>query len=459
MFKSRRSAIVSLFMLVCAALLAVPQSQTIRAQAAPAGSLTVWCVGFDPHVNGWKKVIEGYAKKNPAAKVTLEPQGGQADMLAKYKASLAAGNGADIFTTPGWDVYEFSIAGQLLPLSPQVMTYDDAKKNLFPEYILQSQVDNQLWAMGIPDPPGDSGIIVNLDALAAAGLKKIDKFDTRQQLLDYAKKLSVLDNNKLVKAGLSFQENNGGTYLLSYIIDQGGKFWDNDKQEFNFNTPEAKNALQFFLDLYEKDKVDAIGLPNAIDGMLQGTVNMAFLWPEFMPFASGAAPDKKYGFIMKPSYNGNTPAIFGHADTWNAVIPKYTTNAPLAYDFMRYLASEEGQLLFLDANPGLSPLRSLVLGNDYYKTGKGAYLAPVIDAIRAGRLRYYGPWLDGSSIQYDIMWTTIEDVMNKRLTVDAGLSQLTKLSNEQIVQSRKRLPNAPKTTIYFDALPADLAIK
>jgi multiple sugar transport system substrate-binding protein len=457
MFMSKRQRVFSL--IVALVLLATAiGTRPIRA-AGPGGSITVWCVGFDPHVNGWTKVIEGYKKVNPDATVTLEPQGGQADMLAKYKASLASGTGADIFTTPGWDVYEFSIAGQLLPLSPKVMSYADAKAKLFPEYILQSQVDNQLWAIGIPDPPGDSGIIVNLDALDAAGLTKIGKFDSRSQLLDYAKKLTTFSGGSMKTAGLSFQENNGGTYFLSYIVDQGGKFWDNDKQAFDFNTPEATTAMQFFLDLYEKDKVDAIGMPNAIDGMLQGTVNMAFLWPEFMPFASGAAPDKKFGFIMKPSFTGKGAAAFSHADTWNAIIPKYTKNPDLAYDFMRYLASEEGQLLFLDANPGLSPLRSLVLNNDYYKTGKGAYLAPVIDAMKTGGFQYYGPWLDGSTIQYDILWTNIEDMINKKVTIQQGLANLTSQANEQIAKSRARIPNAPKTIIYSGGLPDDLKIK
>ena len=30
--------------------------------------------------------------------------------------------------------------------------------------------DNQIWAIGIPDPPGDAGLVVNLDALKEAGL-------------------------------------------------------------------------------------------------------------------------------------------------------------------------------------------------------------------------------------------------------------------------------------------------
>jgi ABC-type glycerol-3-phosphate transport system substrate-binding protein len=184
---------------------------------------------------------------------------------------------------------------------------------------------------------------------------------------------------------------------------------------------------------------------------------MAYMWPEFMPFAKGAAPDLNMGFIMKPAYSGDKPAIFSHADTWSVVIPAYTPSPDLAYCVVNYLMSEEGQLLFLDANPGLSPLRSLVLNNEYYKTGKGAYLKPVIEAMQAGNMRYWGPWLDGSTLQYDILWTTIDSMINGQLTIDEGLKKLTDDLNNQVAQSRARVPAAPDTTVYFDKLPDELS--
>ena len=176
-----------------------------------------------------------------------------------------------------------------------------------------------------------------------------------------------------------------------------------------------------------------------------------------MPFAKGAAPDMNMGFIMKPAYSGDKPAIFSHADTWSTVIPAYTKNADQAYCVMQYLASEEGQLLFLDANPGLSPLRSLVLTNEYYKTGKGAYLKPVIEAMKAGNMRYWGPWLDGSTLQYDILYANIDAMMNGQVTVEEGLKKLTDELNNQVAQSRQRVPAAPDTNVFFDKLPDDLS--
>jgi hypothetical protein len=202
-----------------------------------SGDITVWVMEFDPHVNGWKNVADGLMKKYPNIKVAVEPQGGQGDMLAKYVASLSAKSGGDIFTVPGNMVYEWSMTEQILPLTPKLWSYEDAKKALWPEYILQSQVNNAVWAAGIPDPPGDSGLIANLDQLEEAGLDKVEKFTTTEQMLDYAQKLTQKSGDSIIRAGLSPRESNFGTYLYSYIADQGGTFWDNATQKFDFNTP------------------------------------------------------------------------------------------------------------------------------------------------------------------------------------------------------------------------------
>ena len=249
-------------------------AEPTQAPAAPAaaeglncdnvkGEALVWVMSFDPHVNGWNNVAEGFMKKYPNIKVTVEGQGGQGDMLAKYVAALSSKSGADIFTTPGNMVYEWSMTDQILPLTPKLWSYEDAKKALWPEYILQSQVGNQVWAFGIPDPPGDTGLIANLDDLKAAGLEKVEKFSNTEQMLDYASKLAKTSDGALTRAGLSARESNFGTYIYSYIADQGGQFWDNKTQKFNFNTPEAKNAMQLIIDLFQKYKVDDYKLPNA----------------------------------------------------------------------------------------------------------------------------------------------------------------------------------------------------
>jgi len=70
--------------------------------AADKVKITVWCFAFDPHVNGFTNVIEAFNSKNPDIEVGLEPQPGQAELVSKMRAALAAGSGtAQAFNTPG----------------------------------------------------------------------------------------------------------------------------------------------------------------------------------------------------------------------------------------------------------------------------------------------------------------------------------------------------------------------
>lgn len=420
--------------------------------------ITVWCFAFDPHVNGYTAVIDAFNEANPDINVTLEPQPGQADLVSKMRAALSAGSGAHAFSTPGTTVYEWAIPGNILPLSPGVVTLEEVKKNWLPEFYLQCNLNNQIWAVGIPDPPGDAGLVVNLDALKEAGLPQIAKFDDMDQLLSYAKKLTKKEGGKIVRSGLSFQESNDPMFFYSYIVGQGGRFWDNAKQKFTLQTPEAKKALQFFYDIFYKYEVDTTSLPDTMSALGQNLAAMGFMWPEFLPFAQNTYPDLKFDFIMKPPFVKGKPNVFSHTDTWDLVVPKYVKGAEkdATFKFLKFLVSEEGQLLFLDHNPGLSPLKSLVFNNDYYKTGKGKYLAPVIAAIKAGAYRYWGPFIDADTMLYNIMWPNIDALIHKQVTVDQCLAKMEKELNEQDARTRAKYPNAPKTNIYYDGFPSDI---
>jgi ABC-type glycerol-3-phosphate transport system substrate-binding protein len=240
--------------------------------------ITVWCMAFDPHVNGFTNVIEAFNAKNPDIEVILEPQPGQAELVSKMRAALAAGKGdAHAFNTPGTTVSEWAIPGNLQPVSPDVVTIEQVKKNFLPEHYLQCNLNNQIWAIGIPDPPGDAGLVVNLDALEEAGLPYVAKFDTVDQLLSYAQKLTKKESGKVVRSGLSFQESNDPMFFYSYIAGQGGKFWDNAKQKFTLQTSEAKKALQFFYDLFYKYEVDSTSVPDTMSALGQNLAAMGFM--------------------------------------------------------------------------------------------------------------------------------------------------------------------------------------
>ncbi len=463
--KKKRIWLVSLIavVLLMAGLFLIAGGKKEKEKAIPVKEkveITIWCMAFDPHVNGFTNVIEAFHKKQTDISVNLEPQPGQAEMVSKMRSALSAGKGAHGFTTPGTTITEWVVPGSLQPVSPDVVTTEQVKRDFLPENYIQCHIDEQIWAIGIPDPPGDAGIIVNVDHLKEAGLPVLTKFESIDQVLTYAKKLERYEGGKLIRGGLSFQESNDPMFFYSYVVDNGGKFWNNERQRFSLKTPEAREVLQFFYDLFYKHKVDSVELPDTLSALSQNLTSMGFMWPEFLPFAESLYPDLDFEFIMKPPVKPGQKPVFNHTDTWNVVVPNYVSGAErdATFEFLRFLISEEGQLLFLEANPGLSPLKSLVFEHEYYRTGKGKYLAPVIEAMKAGQYRYWGPFIDADIMLYDILWPNMDALFHNQVTVDECLAKMEKELNEQDSRTRAKYPDAPKTIIYYDSLPPGLEL-
>ncbi|NLJ39384.1 MAG: hypothetical protein GX432_11560, partial [Candidatus Atribacteria bacterium] len=201
-------------------------------------------------------------------------------------------------------------------------------------------------------------------------------------------------------------------------------------------------------------------MPTTMDALVQNLASMAFMWPEFLPFAKITYPDMNFQFIMKPGFVKGKKPLFSHSDTWNFVMPSYVKDDKKAatIKFLQYLASEEGQLLFLEQNPGLPIPRSL-LDHEFYKTGRGAYLEPVIAAMKEGYYRYWGPFPEQDTLLYNIWWPSIDAMIHGQMTVDQTLTQMEENSNKQVDTMKTKYPNVPKVTIYYDGLPEDLAIK
>ena len=291
--KTKRFLVVSLIVLFLFAGLSAAFAGGKRekeAEAAPAKQekvkITVWCMAFDPHVNGFTNVIEEFNSRQNDIEVILEPQPGQAEMVSKMRAALSAKKGAQAFTTPGTTITEWVVPGNLLPLSPEVVTTEQVKRDFLPENYIQCHIDEKIWAIGIPDPPGEAGLIVNVDHLKEAGLPVLKEFKSVDQLLEYANKLVKYDGDRIIRGGLSFQESNDPMFFYSYIADIGGEFWDNNAQKFTLQTKEAKQVLQFFHDLFYKYKLDSVELPDTLSALSQNLTSVGFMWPESAPSLS-----------------------------------------------------------------------------------------------------------------------------------------------------------------------------
>jgi multiple sugar transport system substrate-binding protein len=358
-----------------------------EAPAAPAeptpsvsrpGVLTAWSMSFQPHAWMMQAIVPDFQAQNPDITVDYQPQPG--DYGAKWRAALAANQAPDIFIIHGSALLELAVAGQLMPVTPDIATVEEIKKDFMPENYLQSFYKGNIYAYGVPDPPGDAGMVVNLDFMDEAGLKPLPVFDSTDQMLEYARKLVVKNGDEVQRAGVMITgEGNFPIYWLSYIIDMGGRWFDNDKQLFTLQTPEAEAALQFFYDIIWKERLDDPALGNNMfNAIPQGLAAMAYMWPEFVPYATAAFPDLRLGLTIKPGFTPGKPAIFNHSDTWNFAVWSGTKNKESAIKFLQYGKQKDVQHKMLEQNPGMSPLKAITFDktDPFCRTAKAPKMPP-----------------------------------------------------------------------------------
>ena len=139
---------------------------------APSGSFLFWNRGFAPHENGYQAVIDLY-NQQVNANVTINRESfPPAEYDTKLRSAMAAGNPPDLFNGHGTMLGEFATAEFLLPLDPNVVTTDQVKSEFLLEQYLQSAPWGNIFGLGVPDPPGDSGIVINTALAEEAGVSR-----------------------------------------------------------------------------------------------------------------------------------------------------------------------------------------------------------------------------------------------------------------------------------------------
>lgn len=424
---------------------------------AEEGSVAMWSMSFPPHEWMMGAAIDVFQEAGERGfTLDYQPQPGQ--YSAKLRAAMSADEAPDIFVMHGTALLELALAGHIAPVTPHIVTLEQAKKEFMPETYLQSLYDGNLYAIGVPDPPGDAGMVANLDHLEEAGLEHLTVFESIDQMLDYGEQLVIREGDDILRAGLMFTgDANNPIYWLSAIIDMGGTWFDNDNQVFTLQTDESTAAMQFFYDLvYEKRLDDPALGNNSSDALAQGLASLAFKWPEFVPYSGTAFPGLNLGFIVKPGFTEGKPAIFNHSDTWNLAVWSGTQNEDSVTEFLAYCAQREVQRAMLEQNPGISPLKEINFGDDFFVSGKGAYLAPVLDAITKGQYRYYGPFGNMDTLEYDIMWPMMNRMLQQELTVEETLVEMESALNDEMSQYQDKYPGLDSVQIQWDGLPDEL---
>jgi multiple sugar transport system substrate-binding protein len=255
----------------------------------------------------------------------------------------------------------------------QYLANDKAFKleDFYPGLIKQNQYQGKLY--GLPRDNDTKVIFANKKLFSEAGVALPKSGWTWNELRTSATKLTKRDDSgKTTQYGYAFEPND---WWRLWIWQNGGDIFDNyvtpePPTHLTVNTPEAIEAIQFFSDLINKDKVSpAFDMMDNSDKISELFINnqvaMAFGNHALVPLFS-KTKDLDWEVIPLPAGKKRVNILDGASYTIN----QKSTNKAAAWQFVKFLSSELGQGFFMESGVVVPARQSIREDNIFVQRSK-----------------------------------------------------------------------------------------
>lgn len=322
--------------------------------------IVYWQYFYETRVKTIDVVIQEFQKLNPDIEVE-HVNFPYENFNQKVAASVPAGVGPDVVNLfYGW-IPKYVTSEYLLPLPEEEFSKEYFAENFFPFVGPGVEFAGKRYAL--PIAVRSLALIWNKDLFKQAGLDPEKPPVTLTELVEYARKLTILDKQgNTVQAGLTMQPSGQGhQWLREVLVRQfGGVPYSMDNRTVLYDkTGGGAEVLKFYTDLIVKDKISYPGFMN--DDVTAFTSQKAAMTIDGS-FRIGTLRNVKglnYGYTELPAHNGiksNFASFWANGITKNATGDRLTA----AIKFVKFLSSEYVMELWLTnvgelpANPKLA---------------------------------------------------------------------------------------------------------
>ncbi|WP_416147558.1 ABC transporter substrate-binding protein [Salipaludibacillus sp. HK11] len=220
---------------------------------------------------------------------------------------------------------------------------------------------------GVPFDAGPTGVFYRTDLFEEAGIDA-ESIATWDDFVDAGHQLR--DELDVAITGVDVNNDDG---LFRIMLNQQGKFYFDDNNNIDIDSPEAVQAMEIVQQLdAEGLNENLVGWDAWLGGLANGTVATAPTGAWLTGSLMAQAPDLEgqWGVMPLPAFEegGNQSANLGGS---NYVISSRTENPDLAYEFIEFFStSEEVQLMAMEG--GLFPSLNTIYDEDVF-TAPDAY--------------------------------------------------------------------------------------
>ena len=212
------------------------------------------------------KIIDGYAadfeKDNPGIKLRPIYSGSYQESIAKALTAVKSGDPPVTSILLSTDMYSLIDEDAIVPFDDLIKTTDDRAwlSSFYPAFMENSQTGGKTW--GIPFQRSTIVLYYNKEAFKDAGLDPNRPPGTWTEMAEYAQKLTKRDaSGNVTQWGVQIPSSGFPYWLFQGLaIENGVNLMNAAGTEVYYDKPEVVGALQYWLDLVNKDKVHPPGI-------------------------------------------------------------------------------------------------------------------------------------------------------------------------------------------------------
>ncbi|AYO29718.1 ABC transporter substrate-binding protein [Biomaibacter acetigenes] len=302
-----------------------------------------------------KELAEEFDKNHPGIKVEVEaiPYDSYFDKLT---TSLSSKTAADVFQISALQAQEMIQGGYLQPMPEKVMSPEEIKNTFLDWTISQAEKDGKYY--GLPTDVQTLVLFINNDLYKKAGYDPKNPPKDWDEFLTQAKKGTIVDSQgKLQQAGLDTRYK-WAVYTLFMYQMLDGKVVDLANKKVNYDSPQGLEAWNYIKKLMVDEKIDS---PSFMTGQFKFELGKAMFYinhPVTVGRIKKMAPDLNYTIALVPGPKGHEPITIGH--NWLYVVNKDSKNSEAAWEWVKFMASKEAQLKFIEKAGDLPSMKSLL---------------------------------------------------------------------------------------------------
>jgi multiple sugar transport system permease protein len=231
-----------------------------RASAAKT-KLVVWGPIFMDRLQGWEAAFHKFEKAHPGVEIRMLSMNVGGMSAQKLMTAIVGNSPPDVILQGRHTIADWASRDTFMPLDDFIARDRNTPGGLKPEEYYPIAWAETLYKgknYAIPNDVDDRILYYNKALFRKAGLDPNRPPRTWDELMEYAKKLTVMDSQGNFKQ-IGFMPNFGNSWLYLYSWQNGGEFMSPDGRKCTMNNPESVESLKYMVSVYDSLRgVDAI---------------------------------------------------------------------------------------------------------------------------------------------------------------------------------------------------------